>query len=148
MPDSLTRASRWSASLRWDAVVGALLIVVLLLSFSTVDGFGNALNLSFLIGNTLPIALIALPMTMLVVSGEIDLSVASTAGLSGAVMGALWNQGLTIEVIIPICLVLGVVCGLVNGLLVTRLGLPSSPSPSAPSPPTGASHRSCSAPTR
>lgn len=119
MPDSLTRA------VRWDTVVGALLIGVLLLSFSTVDGFGNALNLSFLIGNTLPIALIALPMTMLVVSGEIDLSVASTAGLSGAVMGALWNQGLTIEVIIPICLVLGVVCGLVNGLLVTRLGLPS-----------------------
>jgi rhamnose transport system permease protein len=82
MPESLTRA------VRWDTVVGALLVVVLLLSFATVDGFGNALNLSFLIGNTLPIALIALPMTLLVVSGEIDLSVASTAGLSGAVMGA------------------------------------------------------------
>lgn len=119
MPESLTRA------VRWDTVVGALLIVLLLFSFSFVDGFGNALNLSFLIGNTLPIALIALPMTLLVVSGEIDLSVASTAGLSGAVMGALWNQGLTIEAIIPICLLLGVVCGLVNGLLVTRLGLPS-----------------------
>ncbi|RPK54682.1 Autoinducer 2 import system permease protein LsrD [Streptomyces sp. ADI96-02] len=114
-----------SRAIRWDTVVGALLVVVLLLSFGFVDGFGNALNLSFLIGNTLPIALIALPMTLLVVSGEIDLSVASTAGLSGAVMGALWNQGLTIEVIIPLCLLLGTVCGLVNGLLVTRLGLPS-----------------------
>lgn len=40
-------------------------------------------------------------------------------------MGALWNQGLPIEAIIPVCLLLGVVCGLVNGLLVTRLGLPS-----------------------
>ncbi|MHC5904495.1 ABC transporter permease [Streptomyces sp. S6] len=119
MPESLTRA------VRWDTVVGALLVALLLLSFSTVDGFGNALNLSFLLGNTLPIALVALPMTMLVVSGEIDLSVASTAGLSGAVMGQLWNQGMTIESIIPVCLVLGVVCGLVNGLLVTRLGLPS-----------------------
>lgn len=64
MPDSLIRA------VRWDTVVGALLIVVLLLSFGFVDGFGNALNLSFLIGNTLPIALIALPMTLLVVSGR------------------------------------------------------------------------------
>ena len=54
MPESLTRA------VRWDTVVGALLVVVLLLSFTTVDGFGNALNLSFLIGNTLPIALIAM----------------------------------------------------------------------------------------
>ncbi|MBO1330313.1 ABC transporter permease [Streptomyces sp. VRA16 Mangrove soil] len=110
---------------RWDTAVGALLIVLLLCSFSFVDNFGNALNLSFLIGNTLPIALIALPMTMLVVSGEVDLSVGSTAGLSGAVMGALWNHGMAIETIIPLCLVLGLVCGLVNGLLVTRLGLPS-----------------------
>ncbi|MFD4727019.1 ABC transporter permease [Streptomyces seoulensis] len=112
-------------AVRWDTVVGALLLVLLLLSFAFVDGFGNALNLSFLIGNTLPVALIALPMTLLMVSGEIDLSVASTAGLSGAVMGALWNAGMAIETIIPLCLLLGVVCGLVNGLLVTRLGLPS-----------------------
>ncbi|MER8032224.1 ABC transporter permease [Streptomyces bauhiniae] len=112
-------------AVRWDTVVGALLLVLLLLSFAFVDGFGNALNLSFLIGNTLPVALIALPMTLLVVSGEIDLSVASTAGLSGAVMGALWNAGMAIETIIPLCLLLGVVCGLVNGLLVTWLGLPS-----------------------
>jgi rhamnose transport system permease protein len=64
-------------------------------------------------------------MTLLVVAGEIDLSVASTAGLSGAVMGKLWNEGMTIETIIPLCLLLGMLCGLVNGLLVTRLGLPS-----------------------
>ncbi|MDN3263170.1 ABC transporter permease [Streptomyces sp. CSDS2] len=119
MPEPLTRA------VRWDTVVGALLIVLLLLSFGCVDGFGNALNVSFLLGNTLPIALIALPMTLLVVSGDVDLSVASTAGLSGAVLGRLWNEGLAIETIIPLCLLLGVVCGLVNGLLVTRLGLPS-----------------------
>ncbi len=125
LASALTRAVRQAGALRWDGVVGALLVVLLLLSLLFVDGFGNALNLSFLIGNTLPIALIALPMTLLVVAGEIDLSVASTAGLSGAVLGALWNAGLAIETIIPLCLLLGVVCGLVNGLLVTRLGLPS-----------------------
>jgi rhamnose transport system permease protein len=112
-------------ALRWDTAVGTLLVVLLACSFAFVDNFGNALNLSFLIGNTLPIALIALPMTLLVVSGEIDLSVGSTAGLSGAVMGRLWNEGMAIETIIPLCVLLGVVCGLVNGLLVTRLGLPS-----------------------
>ncbi|MFF3058622.1 ABC transporter permease [Streptomyces sp. NPDC057909] len=117
--------ARLGGAVRWDTAVGALLLTLLICSFSFVDNFGNALNLSFLIGNTLPIALIALPMTMLVVSGEVDLSVGSTAGLSGAVMGALWNAGMTIETIIPLCLLLGVVCGLINGLLVTRLGLPS-----------------------
>ncbi|MET7289923.1 ABC transporter permease [Streptomyces sp. NPDC005573] len=119
------RGGSLARAVRWDTAVGVLLLVLLLLSFSFVDGFGNALNLSFLLGNTLPTALIALPMTLLVVSGEIDLSVASTAGLSGAVMGALWNAGLPIETIIPLCLLLGAVCGLANGLLVTRLGLPS-----------------------
>ncbi|MEU4092309.1 ABC transporter permease [Streptomyces sp. NPDC026673] len=117
--------ARLGGAVRWDTAVGALLVVLLICSFSFVENFGNALNVSFLIGNTLPIALIALPMTMLVVSGEIDLSVGSTAGLSGAVMGALWNGGMAIETIIPLCLLLGALCGLVNGLLVTRLGLPS-----------------------
>ncbi|MFF9143973.1 ABC transporter permease [Streptomyces sp. NPDC014861] len=117
--------NRFSGLVRWDSTVGILLLVLLICSFSFVDNFGNALNLSFLIGNTLPIAMIALPMAMLVVSGEVDLSVASTAGLSSAIMGALWNAGMPIEAIIPICLLLGLLCGLVNGLLVTRLGLPS-----------------------
>ncbi|TDT97767.1 monosaccharide ABC transporter membrane protein (CUT2 family) [Streptomyces sp. 846.5] len=124
-PTARLRTARLGDVIRWDTVVGALLLVLLVCSFSFVDNFGNALNLSFLIGNTLPIAMIALPMTLLVVGGEIDLSVGSTAGLSGAVMGALWNDGYPIETIIPICLLLGIVCGLVNGLLVTRLGLPS-----------------------
>jgi rhamnose transport system permease protein len=124
-PPPATAGGRLSALVRWDTAVGALLVVILLCSFGFVDNFGNALNLSFLIGNTLPLALIALPMTMLVAAGEIDLSVGSTAGLSGAMMGALWNHGMAIETIIPLCLLLGLVCGLLNGLLVTRLGLPS-----------------------
>ena len=91
MPDAAPRGIRPRRRdiVRWDTAVAALLVVLLLCSFTLVDNFGNALNLSFLIGNTLPIALIALPMTLLVVSGEIDLSVASTAGLSGAVVTRL-----------------------------------------------------------
>jgi len=119
------RGPRLGGAVRWDTVVGALLVVLLAASFGFVDNFGNALNISFLIGNTLPIAAIALPMTMLVASGEIDLSVGSTVGLSGSVMGALWNQGMNINMIILICALLGIACGLVNALLVTRLGLPS-----------------------
>lgn len=128
--DTPPRAGRNSArrlgdAVRWDTVVGALLVALIVISFSTVGSFGNALNVSFLIGNTLPIATIALPMTMLVAAGEIDLSVGSTAGLSGAVMGALWNRGMDINMIILVCALLGIACGLLNALLVTRLGLPS-----------------------
>lgn len=114
-----------AALLRWDFVVTALLLVVLLYGFAGVANFGATLNLSFLIGNTMAVALVALPMTMLVVAGEVDLSVGSMAGLASALMGALWNANWPIEYLIPCCVLVGAAGGLLNGLLVTRLGLPS-----------------------
>jgi rhamnose transport system permease protein len=45
--------------------------------------------------------------------------------LSSALMAELWNQGLPLELIMPICVVAGALCGAFNGVLVTRLGLPS-----------------------
>ena len=67
----------------------------------------------------------ALPLTLVIIAAEIDLSVASVLALSSALMASLWNQGLPIELIMPICIVAGALCGAFNGLLVTRLGLPS-----------------------
>jgi rhamnose transport system permease protein len=116
---------RSSAVLRWDVVVAVLLVAVLAYGFTGVANFGGTVNLSFLIGNTMAVAIVALPMTMLVVAGEVDLSVGSMAGLSSALLGALWNANWPIEYIIPLCLLAGAAGGLLNGLLVTRLGLPS-----------------------
>jgi rhamnose transport system permease protein len=45
--------------------------------------------------------------------------------LSSAIMASLWNSGLPLELIMPICIGVGALCGAFNGLLVTRLGLPS-----------------------
>lgn len=109
----------------WDAAVIAVLVVFLVVAGLTVDNFGTVRNVGFLVLDLAPILLIALPMTLIIVTGEIDLSVASTLGLSSAVMGALWNADLPMEVIVPICLVLGAVLGAVNGLFVTGFGLPS-----------------------
>ena len=47
----------------------------------------------------------ALPLTLVIVAAEIDLSVASVLGLSSAAMAYLWNHGQPIEAIIPICIV-------------------------------------------
>jgi rhamnose transport system permease protein len=59
------------------------------------------------------------------VTGEIDLSVASTLGLCSSLMGWMWNHDMTIETIIPLCILIGAVLGAFNGFLVTGLGLPS-----------------------
>lgn len=111
--------------LRWDVLVGVLLVLVFLGGSAGSPGFASIDNLSFALGDLGEIALIALAMTMLVVAAEVDLSVASVLGLSSALVGALWDAGWAIETIIPLVIVVGAVCGLVNGLLVTRLGLPS-----------------------
>ncbi|MGJ6965125.1 ABC transporter permease [Streptosporangium sp. G11] len=111
--------------LRWDVFVGLLLVLVFMGGSAGSPGFASVGNLSFALGDLGEIALIALAMTMLVVAAEVDLSVASVLGLSSALVGSLWDAGWAIETIIPLVVVVGAVCGLVNGLLVTRLGLPS-----------------------
>jgi rhamnose transport system permease protein len=109
----------------WNVAVVVVTLVVLAVAAGTVANFGTSQNFGFLVLDLLPIALVALPMTFIIVTGEIDLSVASTLGLTSAVMGSLWNSGLAIETIIPLCLLLGAVLGAVNGFFVTALGLPS-----------------------
>jgi rhamnose transport system permease protein len=109
----------------WDTIIILLTVLVLVVASASVDNFGTSRNFTFLVLDLLPIALVALPMTFIVITGEIDLSVASTLGLTSAMMGYLWNHGLAIQTIMPLCIVLGAVLGAVNGFLITGLGLPS-----------------------
>ncbi|WP_394377871.1 ABC transporter permease [Streptomyces cacaoi] len=111
--------------LRWDTAVGALLVAAFLVGTGTTDGFSDTANLAAALNDTAEIALIALPMTLLVVAGQVDLSVASMLGLSSALAGRLWDVGWTFETIVPLCLLIGALGGLLNGWLVTRVGLPS-----------------------
>ena len=116
---------RTARLVRWDVIVTALLIVVFIGGAIGTPDFATSDNLSFALDDLCEIALIALPMTLLVVAAEVDLSVASGLGMSSALLGALWDAGWAIETIVPLLIVVGAVAGLVNGLLVTRLGLPS-----------------------
>jgi rhamnose transport system permease protein len=109
----------------WDSIIIVVAVLVLVVASASVPNFGTSRNFTFLILDLLPIALVALPMTFIVITGEIDLSVASALGLSSAIMGWLWNHGMSIETIIPVCIVLGAVLGAFNGFLITGLGLPS-----------------------
>ncbi|PRY01696.1 ABC transporter permease [Allonocardiopsis opalescens] len=110
---------------RWDTAVIAALAVSVLAASLAVEGFASGRNAGFLVLDIAAVALIALPMTLIIITGEIDLSVASTLGLTSAVMGHLWVAGLPLELIVVLCVVLGAVLGAVNGLLVTVAGLPS-----------------------
>ncbi len=71
------------------------------------------------------VGLVALPMTFIIITAGIDLSVGSILGLSAIVLGILWkNVGLPLELAIVLCLVIGSLAGLVNGLFIVKLDVP------------------------
>ena len=119
-----------SAAARWETLLLAILAVVVYEGmqispyFLQLD-FWNSPNFGASVSGTMEVAIMALAMTPIIITGDIDLSVESMVGLSGAVLGVLWVAGLPLVVVIPIVLGVGVLGGLFNGLMVTRLGLPA-----------------------
>src|SRR3954467_14028815 len=116
----------WRARLgRWETVTVVLLIVAIVYGAISADGFVSGQNLNSVLSDVAEIALISLPMTLIIIAAEIDLSVASVLGLASALLGWLWNHNWPMEAIVPVVLIAGALAGAFNGLLVTRLGLPS-----------------------
>jgi rhamnose transport system permease protein len=109
---------------RETAMIGLTLIVVAY-AWLAVDNFAGPLTVKFLLQDIAPILLIALPMTLIIITGEIDLSVASMVGLSSVVVGFLFSQGAPMAVAVVVALAVGLLCGALNGFLVAYLKLPS-----------------------
>jgi rhamnose transport system permease protein len=116
---------RLSELARWEALIFVLILAMVMLGSSLSDQFLTTQNFSFASADVVEIALMALPLALVVITAEIDLSVASVLGLSSALLGELWQAGWAMEAIIPVCLATGAVCGAFNAFCVTRLGLPS-----------------------
>ncbi len=108
-----------------ESAIIALLVLVVIVASVTVRGFGQPITLNYLLLDIAPILLIALPMTLIMVTGEIDLSVGSMVGLSSVVTGVAVQAGIPFEAAALIALLVGVVGGAFNGFLVTVVGLPS-----------------------
>nr|WP_269452064.1 hypothetical protein [Tessaracoccus coleopterorum] len=113
-----------------------------------VPKFATPATLTYLLLDVTPILIIALAMTPIMITGDIDLSVGSMVGLSSVVFGVMFQAGWSIPLAMVASLIIGAIGGALNGLLVTKIGLPRSPSPSAPWPSTAASPSACSAPPR
>ena len=108
-----------------ESAIIALLVAVVAYSLVNVPFFDGPLTLYFLLLDLTPILFIALPMTLVIVTGEIDLSVASVVGLSSVLVGLLLQHGLPMAAAIVLALLAGLACGAVNGFLVAYVGLPS-----------------------
>jgi len=111
--------------LRHETILALLLVVVLFLLAQQSDRFftgANILNQGRLMTE---VGLIALPMTFVIVTGGIDLSVGSILGLCAIMLGVFWqNLGLPLPAAMVAAIAVGGLAGLVNGLIITRFKVP------------------------
>jgi rhamnose transport system permease protein len=121
-----TRRPTWSRRLaRWETLLVVALVGLMALGTALSPFFLTAGNFGNLIAALMEVAIMALPMTLIVIAGEIDLSAESSAGLASALLGFLWMSHVPLPVAIPVVLGVGALGGLLNGLLIARAGLPS-----------------------
>ena len=88
----------------------------------------NFLDIRFLLGSTIfycELGLMAIPFTLLLTSGEIDLSIAANMSLVACLVAVLYQAGMSMPVLIVIGIAAGTLLGFFNGLLVTVTKLPS-----------------------
>jgi rhamnose transport system permease protein len=109
-----------------EFAVIALLIAAIVYSRSQVDYFDGPQTMYYLFRDSASILLLALPMTAIIITGEIDLSVASTVALTSVAFGMLVDDaGLSITIAAILAILIGAACGVFNGLLIAYVGLPS-----------------------
>jgi rhamnose transport system permease protein len=106
------------------------LLVLLIVAMTVVNSrlspfFLNQNNLLRTSSDFMEIGIMVLAMVLVIVTGNIDLSVASILGLCASFMGWLFMNGVDIWVAVPAALLLGMAAGWLNGVLVAKLKLPS-----------------------
>jgi rhamnose transport system permease protein len=110
---------------RWELLLVVLLAGVVVYNTHLSPYFWDTNNILDDTSNFMEIGLMALPMTLLIIAGHIDLSVGSTAGLASVVFAIQFQAGWNVWAACVLALAVGAVAGLVNGLVVTRVKLPS-----------------------
>jgi rhamnose transport system permease protein len=123
-PSGLAMRAR-SIILSKEGILFLIMIVAVIILSLLTDKFLTTNNLLNQLRLVVEIGLMALPMTFIIITGGIDLSVGSIFGLSAIVMGFLWqDSGWPLEGAIVMCLVVGLVCGFINGFFIVRVGVP------------------------
>ena len=103
---------------RWEGVLVVLLLIEFIL-FSLINSdFLNISNLLFSTNDFLFIAIAAIPMTFVIVTGGIDVSIGSIMGLTSILIGVLWMNGIPILFAVIIALIISCLAGALNGLII------------------------------
>jgi rhamnose transport system permease protein len=121
-------ATENAARVRFHVSQELVLLVALAVALATLavltDRFmtvSNLLNQGRLMTE---VALVALPMTFIIITGGIDLSVGSIMGLTAILLGIFWQMGMPLPIAVVAAIAVAAVAGFFNGLLITRVRVP------------------------
>jgi rhamnose transport system permease protein len=108
--------------LRWEAVLVLVLILVNVFNALSSPYYLSLTGLLDATRDFMDKSFIVFPMAMIILMGEIDISVGATIALSSVIMGVAYNAGNGIPMVaaILLALIVGTLCGLINGLILTR----------------------------
>ena len=124
IPDRLGTPLRRIMS-SWEVLLFGVAVLIFIFNSVASPYFLDAWNLSDATFNFTEKAMIAFAMALLVIAGEIDLSVAAIIALASTAMGAAVQAGFGTPVIVLIGIGTGLLCGIFNGFLVSVMKLPS-----------------------
>lgn len=115
-----------TSALRAYTMLGALILIWLLFYWQTGGTFLTPRNLSNLMLQTSVTGILAVGMLMVILAGQIDLSVGSVLGLAGGVAAIAltnWEYGLVVSILLAIAV--GVIIGLIHGTLTAYFNIPA-----------------------
>src|SRR5471030_2285663 len=107
----------------WEGALLGLLVMEILLFGVANPRMLDANTLLFSTSDFITIGIVALPLTMVIVSGGIDISFGSTLGLCAIALGVLCHAGVPLPLAIGLTLALGAGCGLLNAALILYTGV-------------------------
>lgn len=111
--------------LTWEFLIFVIFVLVMVVDSLLSPYFLDWANLFDATFNFMEKAIIAMPMIFVIICGDIDISVASIIALSSLMMGLASEHGAGTPILILIGVASGFLCGLFNGLLITRLDIPA-----------------------
>lgn len=118
-------AGRFRHALRWETLLFAVLVAAFITNALLSPYFLSAATLSDASFNFTEKALIALPMALLIITREIDVSVAAIIAVCSVAMGFAAGAGWSTPALVTLGIGVGALAGAANGLLVTVLRVPS-----------------------
>lgn len=119
------RRSFLSRFLRWEWFLVALIALVVFVNSQLSPYFLDVKNLFRASSDFMEMGLMMLPMVLIIVTGNVDLAVASTLGMTASFMGLLFNNGVNIWIAAGAALLLGIAGGFTSGYLISRLKVPA-----------------------